>query len=360
MSIGYVGRPIPRKEDARLLRGRGRYTGDVQLPGALEAAVLRSPFAHARIVGIDSSAAKKLDGVFDVLSAADLEGNVHPFTRPFYAKVHPAVLADTGLEMRPYRAPLLAQEKVLRVGEPVALVLATDRYVAEDALELIEVEYDPLEVVVDPERALESDAPVVHPDFGDNVHARFRTSRGDVEAAFGSAPHVLRERYHTHRNVGVPMETRGIVAEFDAGRRELMVWAANQRPHLLRTYLSEMPSLPEESVRVVCPDMGGSFGGGIYNEEILVAYASKRTAKPIRWIEDRGENLLNARHSRDQIHHVEVAFDDSGQVLALKDRFLVDTGAYNPFTITLSFNTAAHLRGQFRIDVFDIEAVNVV
>jgi carbon-monoxide dehydrogenase large subunit len=355
----FVGRAIPRKEDARLLRGRGRYTADFKRSEAVEAAVLRSPFAHAKIIHIDVTEAKGLDGVLDVLTAKDLRGGVHPFNRPFYAKVHPAVLEDTGLELRPYKAQLLGDEKVFRVGEPVALVLAADRYLAEDALELIQVEYEPLEVVADPERALDADAPVIHPEFGDNVHARFRSSRGDVEGTLESAPHVLRQRYHTHRSVGVPMETRGVVAEYDHGREELMVWAANQRPHLLRTYLSEMLSLPEESVRVVCPDMGGSFGGGIYNEEILVAYAAKRTGRPVRWIEDRQENLLNARHSRDQIHYVDVAFDDSGRILAFKDRFLVDTGAYNPFTITLSFNTAAHLRGQFKIDTFDIEAINV-
>jgi carbon-monoxide dehydrogenase large subunit len=360
MAAGYVGRAVARKEDSPLLRGRGRYTADIQLPGALEAAVLRSTFAHARVADIDVEGAKKLDGVFDVLTAADLDGEVFPFSRPFYAKVHPAVLEETGLELRPYRAQLLAGEKVFRVGEPVALVLAGDRYVAEDALELIEVEYEPLEVIVDPEYALKPDAPVIHPEFGDNIHARFRYSSGDVEATLGSAPHVFKQRYHTHRSVGVPMETRGVVAQFDGGRQRLNVWSANQRPHLLRTYISEMLSLPEESVRVVCPDMGGSFGGGIYNEEILVAFASRKTGRPVRWIEDRQENLLNARHSRDQIHDVEVGFDDSGRVLAFKDRFLVDTGAYNPFTITLSFNTAAHLRGEFKIDVFDIEAINVV
>ena len=360
MAQTFVGQRIPRKEDARLLRGRGRFTGDIKLPRALEAAVLRSPFAHAAITSIDTSEAKRLDGVVDVLTAADLRGGVLPFSRPFYAKVHPAVLEDTGLELRPYHAQLLAEEKVFRVGEPVALVLATDRYVAEDALELIQVDYEPLEVVVDPERALEADAPIIHPEFGDNIHARFRSARGDVEGTLENAPHVLRQRYHVHRNVGVPMETRGTVAEFDEGRNELMMWSANQRPHLLRTYLSEMLSLPEESIRVVCPDMGGSFGGGIYNEEILIGYAAKRMGRPVKWIEDRQENLLNTRHSRDQIHDVEVAFDDSGRILAFKDRFLVDTGSYNPFTITLSFNTAAHLRGEFKIDTYDIEAINVV
>jgi aerobic carbon-monoxide dehydrogenase large subunit len=325
----------------------------------VEATVVRSPFAHARINSVDVEDAKKVDGVIAVFTAADIEGGVESFSRPFYAKVHPAVLEDTGLELKPYRAQLLARDKVYRVGEPVALVIARDRYIAEDAAELIEVDYDPLDALVDPHRALEPDAPIIHEEWGDNIHARFRSTRGDVEGAFASAPHVLKERYHTHRNVGVPMETRGIVAVFDEGRQELDVTAANQRPHLLRTYLSEMLALPEESVRVVCPDMGGSFGGGIYNEEILVSFAARRLSVPVRWIEDRQENLLNARHSRDQIHDVEVGYDDDGRILVFKDRFLVDTGAYNPFTITLSFNTAAHIRGQFKIDTFDIEAINV-
>jgi carbon-monoxide dehydrogenase large subunit len=356
----FVGRAVPRKEDDRLLRGRGRYTADLRPSDAVEATVLRSPFAHAQITSIDVEQAKELDGVIDVLTAVDLHDRVRPFARPFYAKVHPAVLEETGLELKPYRAQLLAEKKVYRVGEPVALVLARDRYVAEDAVEAIEVDFDPLEAIVDPERALEPDAPVIHEDFGDNVHARFHSARGNVAGLLESAPHVLKRRYHTHRSVGVPMETRGVLAEFDKGRQALRVWAANQRPHLLRTYLSEMLNLPEESIRVVCPDMGGSFGGGIYNEEILVAFASRFLGRPVRWIEDRQENLLNARHSRDQIHDVEVAFDDRGRILAFKDRFLVDTGAYNPFTITLSFNTASHLRGQFKIDTYDIEAINVV
>lgn len=360
MTTGYVGRAVARKEDDRLLRGQGRYTADMKFSGGVEAAIVRSPFAHARITSIDAQEAGKLDGVIAIFTARDLEGKVHPFSRPFYAKVHPAVLEDTGLELKPYRADLLASQTVFRVGEPVALVIARDRYVAEDAAELIEVDYDPLDALVDPEKALAADAPIIHKDFGDNVHARFRSARGDVDGALASAPHVLRSRYHTHRNVAVPMETRGILAEFDEGRQELNVWAANQRPHLLRTYLSEMLELPEESVRVVCPDMGGSFGGGIYNEEILVSFAARELGRPVRWIEDRQENLLNARHSRDQIHDVEVGYDDTGRILVFKDRFLVDTGAYNPFTITLSFNTAAHIRGQFKIDTFDIEAINVV
>jgi carbon-monoxide dehydrogenase large subunit len=355
----YVGKPVPRKEDRRLLMGRGCYTADLSFPGMVEAAVLRSSFAHALITRLDVTAARESQGVIAVYTAADLEGIVKPFTRPFYATVAPVLEERTGLVIRPYFAPVLAADRVLRVGEPIAVVVAENRYLAEDALEVIEVDYEPLEALVDPERSLEDDAPRLIPGADDNIHARFTSQNGDVEGAFAAADRVLRERIRVGRSVGVPMETRGTVATFDRGRRELVTYSTQQRPHLLRTYLSEMLDLPEENVRVVCPDTGGSFGGGIYNEEAFVSAIAMNLGRPVRWIEDRQENLLNARQSRDQMHDVEVAYDDRGRILALRDRFIVDCGAYNPFTITLSFNTQAHLRGEFKIETYEITGLCV-
>lgn len=355
----YTGRSVPRKEDFRLLTGRGSYVADLRLAGMMEAAVLRSPFAHARITAMNVDPALALPGVVAAFTAEDLRGRVPPFTRTFHP-TSPSIVETIELEMKPYEAPVLAEDKVVRVGDPIAVVIAEDRYKAEDAIEMIDIQFEPLPAVADPEKALTDSAPIIHPEFGDNVHARFLVRVGDVEGAFAAADHCFTERFKVARSVGVPIETRGIVAEFDEGRGELLVWTTTQRQHLLRTYLSEMLDLPEGSIRVVAPDMGGSFGGGIYSEEIFISFIAMELGMPVRWIEDRSENLLNARHSRDQIHDIQVGYNEDGKILCLKDRILVDTGAYNLFGITLSYNTAQILRGQFKVEAFEAEGINVV
>ncbi|HSJ28079.1 MAG TPA: xanthine dehydrogenase family protein molybdopterin-binding subunit, partial [Acidimicrobiia bacterium] len=356
----YVGRRVPRKEDHHLITGRGRYVGDIHLPRMIEAAVLRSPIAHGNIIHLDTSPARGLEGVVSVATAGDLRGKVGPITRTFYKTIPEHVARETNLVVRPYRAQLLAEQKVFRVGEPVAVVLAENRYVAEDALELIEVEYEPLEALTDPFTAMREDAPQLHPDVPGNIHCSFHTGAGDIARAFDEAEHTLSTRITVGRSIGSPLETRGVVAEFDRSTNQLVIWATQQKPHLLRSYLSEMLGMPEEHIRVISPDMGGSFGGGIYNEEIFIPFFATQTGRPIRWIEDRRENLANARHTRDQYHDVEVAFNGEGRIRGLKDRFLVDAGAYNPFVITLSYNTAAHLRNEFKIDNFDVEGICVL
>ena len=358
--MNYVGERVARKEDHRLITGRGRYVADIRLARMVEAAILRSPIAHGKVTRLDASRARELEGVVAVVTAEDLAGKVPPITRTFYKSIPDHVARETNLVVRPYRAQLLAEEKVFRVGEPVAVVLAQDRYVAEDALELIEVDYDPLEALTDPFSALREDAPQIHPDVPGNVHCSFRTGAGDVERAFREAEHTIATRITVGRSIGSPMETRGVLADFDRATDELVVFATQQKPHLLRSYLAEMLAMPEEHIRIVSPDMGGSFGGGIYNEEILLPFLATRLDRPIRWIEDRRENLSNARHTRDQHHDVEIAFNQDGTIVGLKDRFLVDAGAYNPFVITLSYNTAAHLRNEFKIDNFDVEALCVI
>ena len=358
--MNYVGERVARKEDHRLITGRGRYVADIRLPRMVEAAILRSPIAHGKVTRLDASRARELEGVVAVVTAENLAGKVPPITRTFYKSIPDHVARETNLVVRPYRAQLLAEEKVFRVGEPVAVVLAQNRYVAEDALELIEVDYDPLEALTDPFSALREDAPQIHPDVPGNVHCSFRTGAGDVERAFREAEHTIATRITVGRSIGSPMETRGVLADFDRATDELVVFATQQKPHLLRSYLAEMLAMPEEHIRIVSPDMGGSFGGGIYNEEILLPFLATRLDRPIRWIEDRRENLSNARHTRDQHHDVEIAFNQDGTIVGLKDRFLVDAGAYNPFVITLSYNTAAHLRNEFKIDNFDVEAICVI
>lgn len=356
----YVGTAVARKEDRHLLTGRGTYVADLRLAGMIEAAILRSPIAHGRITGIDTAAAEAMPGMIGVFTATHLAGKVEPFTRPFYKTIPQHVTEATGLVTRPYRAQVLAGEKVFRVGEPVAVVVAETRYVAEDAVESIAVDFDPLPAVIDPFAAMADDAPQLHPDVPGNVHARFKVRAGDPDAAFAAAEHTLTARIVIGRSVGSPLETRGVVAEHDRATGELRIWATQQRPHLLRSYLAEMLHLPEGTIRVVCPDMGGSFGGGIYNEEIVIPFVAMQIGRPVRWIEDRRENLGNARHARDQIHDVEVAFRPDGVITGLRDRFVVDNGAYNPFVITLSYNTAAHLRSEFRIDNFEAEGICVL
>lgn len=357
---GFVGQRLRRKEDSRLLRGAGRYLADIRLPQMLHVALLRSPYARARISRLDVSPALAVEGVTAVFTAADLAGRVGRFVEGARREISPTLFEKIDLAVKACPMTVLAEDEVLWFGQPVAAVVASDRYVAEDGVEAIEVDYEPLPAVAEVEAALRPDAPVLHPELGDNVAARFVLSAGDVDAAFAAAPLTLRERFVFGRHAANAMETRGVQASYDEGRGELTVWVTNARPHLVRTYISEMLGLPLEQVRVIAPDMGGSFGTGVFSEDALLPFLAMALRRPVRWIEDRQENLAVTRHARDQVHDLELAYDHDGRILALRDRFLVDVGAYNAYAITVSYNTAAHLRGQYGIDCFSIEGVNVL
>jgi len=359
-SATYVGQRLRRKEDARLLTGRATHVADLRVPGVLHAAVLRSPFAHARIARIQREPAKAAAGVVGVFTERDLDGRVGPFVEAARTEISPLLKEKIGPTLKSCPMPVLAKDRVLWVGQPVAVVVAVDRYLAEDALELVQVDYEPLPAVNDPEDALEPGAPVLHPELGDNVQTSFTVSVGDVDGTFARAEHRLSTRLVMGRTAANAMETRGVVAVPDPGRDELTVWCANARPHLVRTFICEMLGMPADSVRVIGPDMGGSFGTGMFPEDVLIAFLARELGRPVRWIEDRRENLANTRHARDQIHDVEVAFDGEGRILALKDRYLIDAGAYNNYAITVSYNSAAHLRGQFAIDHMRVEALSVL
>ncbi len=356
----FVGRRMRRKEDRRLVTGAASYVADLRVAGLLHAAVLRSTAAHAAISRLDVAAALEVDGVVAVLTAGDLRGHVGPFVEGARTEISPLLRSKVPIEVKSCPMPVLADGEVCWVGQPVAVVVATDLYTAEDALERIEVDYQLRPVVADADAAVADGAPVLHPELGDNVAASFAFETGDVGAALAAAPMRLRERFVMGRTLGNAMETRGVLACWDAGRRTMEVWGTNARPHLTRDYIARMLDLEPEGVRFVAPDMGGSFGTGVFSEDILVPFLAMRLGRPVRWIEDRRENLANTRHARDQIHDVEVGYDGDGRVLALRDRFLVDCGAYNPYAITVSYNAAAHLRGQFRIDAFAFEARNVL
>jgi carbon-monoxide dehydrogenase large subunit len=357
---GFVGQRVRRKEDARLVRGAGRFVADITVPGALHAAILRSPFAYAGITRLDVSPALAVPGVEAAFSGADLAGRVGAFIEGARREITPSLLEQVDLEVKSCPLPVLPVDEVLWFGQPVAVVVARDRYAAEDGLEAVEVDYDPRTALPDAESALADGAPVLHPELRDNVAARLFISSGDVDAAFAAAPHVLRERFTFGRHAANAMETRSVQASYDAGRNELTVWITNPRPHLIRLNLSQMLGLPLENVRVLAPDIGGSFGTGLFAEDALIPFLALALGRPVRWTEDRQESLAMTRHARDQVHDLELAYDDEGRILALRDRFLVDAGAYNAYAVTVSYNTAAHLRGQYGIDTFSIEGLNVV
>ncbi len=364
----YVGQSLKRKEDQRLLTGQGRFVGDVRAAGMVEAAVLRSTRAHAKIRRVNVERARALAGVLAVFTAQDVEGKIKPQFRLFWEETLEEQRRTFGPRIKRFRRPALARDAVYRVGEPVAVAVARDRYLAEDALDLIEVEYEPLPVLADPEAALRPEAPALAPELqapalGEglpaNAQADFRIGTGDVERAFREADGTFTARLRLPRQVGSPIETRGVVAVWEPDRRQLNIWATTQLPHMLRASLSDLLDLPQETIQIIGSDMGGSFGGGIWNEDILIPFIAMQLGRPVRWIEDRAENLVNARHSRDQVHTVEVAYTVDGRIIGLRDRIVLDIGVYSSSPLTCFYNTATHLRGQYRVENFRVEGVAV-
>ncbi len=348
MTTRTVGARIPRNEDPRLLQGRGCFVDDIQPAGVLHAAVLRSPHAHARIVAIDATRARALPGVALVLTAADL-GELDqptPLLIPNPALTHPRT-------PRP-----LAADEVRYVGEPVALVISDSRYLAEDALEAIEVTWQPLPVVASLDAARAEGAPLVHADVPGNRAARLAQRVGDPDAVLAGAARVFRETLWIERSCGSPIETRGVVAEWDARAGALRVWDATQAPLPIKNGLARMFGLPEFKVDVIAPDVGGGFGTKImlfYPEEILVPLAAIRLGRPVKWIEDRHEHLIAANQERGQIHDVDVAVDGEGRILALRDRFVHDAGAYTPYGIIVPLITSTQLPGPYRLPHYAVE-----
>jgi carbon-monoxide dehydrogenase large subunit len=342
MATRWFGASIPRNEDPRLLRGKGSYVDDIDLPEQLHAAVLRSTHARARILHIDVSAARELPGVHLVLTAPDLEEVLEP---------SPLLVPHDALTQPRTQLPLALNE-VRYVGEAVAFVVADDRYIAEDALDLIDVEYEPLPVIHSMEVAVAEDAPLVHQDVPDNVAAHLIQIVGDPDAVFTDAPHVIRETLLMDRGAAMPMECRGVLARWDAHEGMLTCWISTQGPIPIRNGLAAIFHLPEHKVRVVAPDVGGGFGTKImmfYPEEILTPFAAIRLGRPVKWIEDRREHFISANQERSQLHEVEYAFDDQGILLAVRDNFIHDTGAYTPYGIIVPIITACTLPGPYRL-----------
>lgn len=342
---GLVGQSIVRREDVRFLTGSATYVDDVVVPGALHAAFVRSPHPHALLGAIDASAARAMPGVVRVLTSADLPGAVLPLPRVF---PHTTIA--------PVAHPVFASERVRYVGQVVAAVVAESRAIAEDAADRVEVAYEPLDAVVDP-RAAAAASVRLHAELPDNVFIRYARQSGDVEAAFARAAHVVRRAIRAPRVAIAPLETRGTVASYDAGTDLLTVWCSAQDPHRHRMHLARTLGRPEDRIRLIVPDVGGGFGQKSYpqSEVTIVAHAAVALRRPVRWTEDRRENLLAAHHGRGLDADAELALDADGRFLALRAQLIADCGAYLYSSSPNNGVTAASLLS----GVYDIPAAHV-
>jgi carbon-monoxide dehydrogenase large subunit len=342
-----VGSPVERTEDLRFLTGRGEYVDDLVLEGMVHAAILRSPIAHARIETIDPSAALALPGVLAVYTFADIA----TLAKPIPIRLGPLPGFDRFLQFP------LASDKVRYVGEPVALVVAQSAYVAEDALDLVAVAYEELPPVVDWEGAL-AGAGMLHEAAGTNVASSYAVGRGDAEAAFRDADYVRAETFRCHRHGAVPMETRGLLAAWDAQTGRLQVWGAAKVPFFNRAALAAMLDLPKSAIDLIEVDVGGGFGvrGEIYPEDFLVPFAARALGRPVKWIEDRREHLLSTNHSREITCELAIACRRDGEILGLRGRIMADIGAYVRTNGGVVPSKAAQfLPGPYRIGNFACE-----
>ena len=350
---GYVRTRVRRREDPALLRGETPFMGDLRLPGLLTVAFLRSPHAHARLVDVDAADARALPGVRAVVTGADLARS----TRAIRARLNGGNYKETGW-------PPLAQGKARFVGEPVVAVVASDRYVAEDALEAVRVTYGGLPAVVDVEAGMRPDAPRLHEDAADNVLMQAHFENGDVPRAFAGADIRLQETFRHARCSSSPMEGRGVMASLDPVDGVLTVWSSTQSPHLTRAGLAEALDLPESRLRVLCPAVGGGFGPKmhLYPEEIVVAELARRLRRPVRWLEDRRENLLSSAHARDHVNHIEVAARRDGTLVAVRTTIICDVGAYSVYPVTAALEpmtAAGILPGPYRLAAYAYDAYAV-
>ncbi len=351
-----MGARVRRVEDPRFLLGKGRYVDDIQLPGALALAFVRSPYAHARLGRVDVSAAKAHPGVVAVLTGADIAGVI----KPLRVEYDPAKAPNN----KPCDWPVLAQGKVRFVGEAVAAVVATNRYVAEDAAALVDIEYEPLDAVWDVEKALEKGAPLVHEEWGSNVMESVKAEIGEVAKAFQSADCVVAERFTTGRHMALPMETRGCIAHYEVGTEALTIWSSTQVPHLLRSRLAYLIDYPEHHIRVIAPDVGGGFGqkAHVFPEEVIAAFLTRKLARPVKWIEDRRENLSASMHAKQQVVHAELALSKDGMILGVSGRFIADVGAYSEYPWGSAFeagHAASTMLGPYKTPTFRFEATSV-
>ena len=354
MGARQFGARVTRVEDPALLTGRGRFVDDIALPGLLHAAFLRSPHAHARIGAIDAAAALAMPGVHAVLTADDMPGKLatDPIPMPVPS---PAITA-----MRTQRA--LARREVCYVGEAIAVVIADNRYLAEDAAAAVSVAFEPIAAVSDCRDALAASAAQSHDDLAGNVAARVPMSYGDVERAFATAAHVFEEEIFQHRGGAMALEGRAVLANVEAATGMLTVWSATQTPHICRSANADLQDRELETVRVIAPHLGGGFGtkAPFYAEEIVIPVAALRLGRPVKWTEDRREHFLSATQERDQYWKVAIAVDRDGKIRGLRGTMIHDNGAYLPWGIIAPYIAATTFPGPYVVPAFRFEATVVL
>ena len=346
METRYFGKPIKRNEDPRLLTGQALFVDDVHLPGMLHAAFLRSDYAHGKINSIDISEAVKRPGVVAVYTANDLGD---------YWQPGPLLVPPPPIERLTFnkctQVPL-AKDKVRHCGEPIVVVIAESRYIAEDALGDIFVDIDPLDAAVDLNAALLDSAPVIHEEIGNNLAAHVIQEKGSYDAILGQADRVIKRAFDYDRGIAAAIENRGVVASWEAKSQQMTIWDTTQAPIPIRNGLAFMLGLSESQVRVVAPYIGGGFGPKImmfYPEEVVIPWVSKQLNRPVKWIEDRQENFFATTHERGQLHDSEIALTADGKILGVKDVFLHDTGAYDPYGLTVPINSQCTLLGPYNV-----------
>lgn len=346
----YVGQPLKRFEDPQLVTGQGCFVDDLELPDMLHAAVLRSPHAHARLMAIDASAARNLPGVVAVLTGEEIATAVPSVPIPEEEK-----------KLTPAH-PVLARHTVYYVGQPVAVVVAHNRYLARDAIDLIQVDYTPLSPLVDPLEILRHDNPAIHEALGTNVTMRLHHGSGDLDAAFAHADTRVYQRYEVQRLAPLTLETRGVVATYDAVNDLLTVWNATQDPYYVRTKLASAFARPEHTLRVIAPEVGGGFGekGSLFPEDVVVAYLALTLKRPIKWIASRREAMLTF-HGRGHIVDVEAAVKSDGTMLGMRVRIVADLGALGLGSTSLVPTLSSHrICGPYHIPAMSVEVIGVV
>ena len=347
-----IGASVKRREDPRLVSGTGSYVDDMSQTGLVHMHVVRSTEAHARILGIETARAKEADGVLAIFTGKDLKAD---FQAPL--PVTPTFVPD---KKAPDQYPI-AIDKVRYVGEPVAIVLATSRAAAEDAGERIDIRYQSLPPVLDIEKAMEKDAPVLHEELGSNVSYDTKFAAGDIEAAFREADVTIKQRLIQQRLIPIAMEGRGVLADYKPFTNKLTIYSSTQIPHFVKVFAAVILGVPESNVRVVAPEVGGGFGSKIrvYPEEMLTALASKKLARPVKWIEDRNENIKATHHGRSQIWDVEIAAKKDGTVLGIRLTQWLDLGAYCSMFGTFMVLGVLVSQGAYRLKAFDGRSIGV-
>ncbi|HXG94197.1 MAG TPA: glyceraldehyde dehydrogenase subunit alpha [Blastocatellia bacterium] len=348
--MSYVGKRVKRTEDPRLIQGLGHYVDDIKLPDTLYVAFLRSMYAHARITSIDTSEAAHAPGVVAVYTGKDVASKIGPV---------PCAAALPDLKVPDYR--VLATDHVVFVGQPIAAVVATDRYAARDAIDLIMVDYEELPAVVDVEEAAKG-GPLVYEEYGDNIAYKLTSGEGDIEAAMQQADRIVKQRMVHQRLAPIAMEPRGVLARYLPGEQELTIWSSTQIPHLLRTQLALMIGIPENKLRVITPEVGGGFGSklNVYAEEALLGWISMQLGKPVKWIETRRENIQATIHGRGQVGEIEVGVKNDGTITGLRYNVYADLGAYHQLlTPAIPTLTGLMLSGAYKIPAIQMNVTGV-